>query len=86
MQSDSPLAYIEALATIFIIDLYRAYSGRALFTYSAPKSPDRLRWSPDSRYLALITPRLYDILPNKTCLSLCRYGYEDYALEVFQIS
>jgi AraC family transcriptional regulator len=36
-QADSPLAYIEALATIFIIDLYRAYSGRAL---PAPKNPN----------------------------------------------
>jgi WD40 repeat protein len=69
-----------------VIQFWDTYDGRALFTYSAPKSPNRLRWSPDGRYLALITPRLYDILPNKTCLSLCRYGYEDYALEVFQMS
>ncbi len=36
VQPDSPMAYIEALATIFIIDLYRAYSGRAL---PAPRNP-----------------------------------------------
>jgi WD40 repeat protein len=61
-------------------------SGRALFTYRAPKSPDRLTWSPDGRYLALITPRVYGILPDKTCLSLCRYGYEDTTLEIFQVT
>ncbi len=69
-----------------VIQFWDAHDGHALFSYSAPKSPARLRWSPDSRYLALITPRLYDILPEKTCLSLCRYGYRDYALEIFQIS
>jgi AraC-like DNA-binding protein len=36
-QPDSPLAYIEALATIFVIDLYRSYSGRVL---PAPKNPN----------------------------------------------
>jgi Tol biopolymer transport system component len=68
-----------------IIQFWDATDGHALFTYNAPKAPSRLQWSPDSHYLALITPRIYDILPDKTCLSLCRYGYEDYALEVFQV-
>ncbi len=69
-----------------VVQFWDASNGRALFAYSAPKSPDRLEWSPDSRYLALITPRIYGILPNKTCLSLCRYGYEDTALEVFRVT
>lgn len=29
-QMDAPLAYIEALATMFVIDLYRSYSGQVL--------------------------------------------------------
>lgn len=68
-----------------VVQFWDARTGSALFAYSAPKDPDHLRWSSDSRYLALITPRLYGELPNKTCLSLCRFGYEDYALEVFRV-
>jgi WD40 repeat protein len=69
-----------------VVQFWNASSGKALFSYSAPKSPDRLTWSPNGNYLALITPRVYGILPNKTCLSLCRYGYEDNTLEVFQVT
>jgi WD40 repeat protein len=69
-----------------VVQFWDANDGRALFTYSAPKSPDRLAWSPDGRYLALITPRVYGILPDKTCLSLCRYGYEDTTFEIFQVA
>jgi WD40 repeat protein len=69
-----------------VVQFWDASNGRALFSCSAPKSPDHLAWSPDSRYLALLTPRIYGILPDKTCLSLCRYGYEDTALEVFQVT
>lgn len=36
-RADAPLAYVEALATIFVIDLYRSYSGQAL---PAPKNPN----------------------------------------------
>ncbi|EFH84658.1 WD40 repeat, subgroup [Ktedonobacter racemifer DSM 44963] len=68
-----------------VVQFWDASSGQALFTYSAPKNPDQLAWSPDSRYLALITPLNYGILSNKTCLSLCRYGYEDYTLQVFRV-
>lgn len=68
-----------------IIQFWDASSGRALFAYSAPKSPQRLTWSPDSHALAIITPKSYGALATSTCLSFCRYGYNDYALEVFRV-
>ena len=68
-----------------VIQFWDARNGNALFTYSAPKSPQSLTWSPDSRSLAIITPRVYGALANSTCLSLCRYGYSDYALEVYRV-
>jgi WD40 repeat protein len=68
-----------------IIQFWDASTGRALFAYSAPKSPQRLTWSPDGHALALITPKNYGALATSTCLSFCRYGYNDYALEVFRV-
>jgi WD40 repeat protein len=68
-----------------VIQFWNARNGEALFTYSAPKSPQRLTWAPDSRSLAIITPRAYGALANSSCISFCRYGYNDYALEVFRM-
>jgi WD40 repeat protein len=67
------------------IQFWDARNGNALFAYSAPKSPQRLTWSPNSRSLAIITPRAYGVLASASCLSMCRYGYNDYALEVFRV-
>ncbi len=69
-----------------IIQFWDGHDGHALFTYSAPKSPQRLTWSPNSHSLAIITPRAYGALASSDCLSLCRYGYNDYALEVFRVA
>jgi WD40 repeat protein len=69
-----------------IVQFWDASNGRALFAYSAPKSPQSLTWSPDSHALAIITPKNYGALANSTCLSFCRYGYGDYALEVFRVA
>lgn len=68
------------------LQFWDAHSGKALFAYQAPKNPDQLSWSPDSHSLAIITPKAYGILANKTCLSMCRYGYNDYALQVFRVA
>lgn len=68
-----------------IVQFWNGHDGSAFFALSAPKSPDRLSWSPDSRYLAIITPKTYGVLPQSTCLSQCRYGYDNEALQVFQV-
>lgn len=68
-----------------VVQFWDARNGHALFAYSAPKSPQHLTWSPDSRSLALITPKTYGVLASATCLSMCRYGYSNYALEVFHV-
>lgn len=68
-----------------VVQFWDARNGHALFAYSAPKSPQHLSWSPDSRSLALITPKTYGVLASATCLSMCRYGYSNYALEVFRV-
>ncbi|WP_218032114.1 hypothetical protein [Dictyobacter kobayashii] len=68
-----------------VIQFWDAQNGKTLFSYPAPKNPAQLAWSPDSQYLAIVTPKAYGILSNKTCLSMCRYGYDNYALQVFQV-
>ncbi|GLV55690.1 hypothetical protein KDH_25340 [Dictyobacter sp. S3.2.2.5] len=68
-----------------VIQFWDAHNGKTVFSYPAPKNPTQLSWSPNSQYLATITPRAYGILSNKTCLSMCRYGYNDYALQVFHV-
>jgi WD40 repeat protein len=68
-----------------VVQFWDARNSHALFAYSAPKSPQHLAWSPDSRSLAIITPKTYGVLASATCLSMCRYGYSDYALEVFRV-
>ena len=68
-----------------VIQFWNAQNGRMLFSYGAPKNPDSLAWSPDSQFLALLTPKDYGIVANRNCLSLCRYGYQNNALQVFQI-
>jgi WD40 repeat protein len=68
-----------------IIQFWDASNGRAIFAYSAPKSPQSLTWSPDGHALAIITPKNYGAMATKSCLSFCRYGYDNYALEVFRV-
>ncbi|HZR39218.1 MAG TPA: WD40 repeat domain-containing protein [Ktedonobacteraceae bacterium] len=68
-----------------VIQFWDARNGKSLFSYGAPKNPTHLTWSPDSHYLAVITPKAYGILANSTCQSLCSYGYKNYALQVFRL-
>lgn len=69
-----------------VVQFWDAQNGKALFSFSAPKSPDHLSWSPDSRLLAVITPKIYAPGANSACQSLCRYGYQNPALQVFPLA
>lgn len=69
----------EAIGANSTLQFWGARSGKALFSYDAPRCPQQLTWSPDSRFLATYNPQEYVRVG-------IRGSYEHFVLQVFQVA